>query len=279
MTCVFACAKPARRLVARLGAGLCRFDQQDSGNLGFGVERDGRRYFVKFAGARPLDYGGDPADAVARLRAALPAYAALRHPALANLVDHMAAGAGYAALFEWFPGECLHTHWLYGGTAKYADPRSSNYRFARLPLEKRLRAYSRILEFHRHVEAQGYVAIDFYDGSVLYDFAVDEVRICDVDFYARRPVTNTMGRMWGSSRFMSPEEFQLARLSIAHHGLYYGGHRFCLLGGEPRSGAGTVDGRGSPLRVACRAAAEDRTARYPSGRAARCLAGCSDART
>ncbi len=164
------------------GRAFVVFDQQDSGNLGFGVERDGRRYFVKFAGTRPLDYAGSPADAVARLKAALPAYADLRHPALANLVDHMAVGAGYAALFEWFPGECLHAHWLYAGAAKYAHPGSPNYRFARLPLEKRLKAYGRILEFHRHVEAQGYVAIDFYDGSILYDFAADETRICDVDF-------------------------------------------------------------------------------------------------
>lgn len=33
--------------------------------------------------------------------------------------------------------------------------------------------------------------------------------ICDIDFYAKTSYVNTMGRMWGSSRFMSPEEFQL----------------------------------------------------------------------
>ncbi len=36
------------------------FDQQDSGNLCFGLEREGRRYFLKFAGARTVRYPGEP---------------------------------------------------------------------------------------------------------------------------------------------------------------------------------------------------------------------------
>ena len=43
----------------------------------------------------------------------------------------------------------------------------------------------------------------------MYDFATDHLTICDVDFYEKAPFINNMGRMWGSSGFMSPEEFQL----------------------------------------------------------------------
>ena len=48
------------------------YDDQDSGNICFGTEKDGQRYFVKFAGAPTEQYGGDPADAISRLKATLP---------------------------------------------------------------------------------------------------------------------------------------------------------------------------------------------------------------
>ena len=48
------------------------FDDQDSGNICFGTEKDGQRYFIKFAGAPTEQYNGDPADAIARLKATLP---------------------------------------------------------------------------------------------------------------------------------------------------------------------------------------------------------------
>lgn len=47
-----------------LGKVFCVFDQQDSGNICFGIEKDGKKKFVKYAGARPLDYSGNPQDAV-----------------------------------------------------------------------------------------------------------------------------------------------------------------------------------------------------------------------
>jgi serine/threonine protein kinase len=43
----------------------------------------------------------------------------------------------------------------------------------------------------------------------MYNFAAKKTAICDIDFYSKMPYTNNMGRLWGSSRFMSPEEFEL----------------------------------------------------------------------
>ena len=74
---------------------------------------------------------------------------------------------------------------------------------------KKLAVYDAVLTFHAHVLACGYVPVDFYDGSVLYDCALKKTLLCDIEFYKKRPYYNSMGRMWGSSRFMSPEELTM----------------------------------------------------------------------
>ena len=65
------------------------------------------------------------------------------------------------------------------------------------------------MSFFECVVAQKYVAIDFYDGSIMYDFTNGKTTICDIDLFRKQPCVNDMGRMWGSSRFQAPEEFQL----------------------------------------------------------------------
>ena len=43
----------------------------------------------------------------------------------------------------------------------------------------------------------------------MWDIANEKIVICDIDLYQKAPYANPIGRMWGSSRFMSPEELQL----------------------------------------------------------------------
>ena len=176
------------------------FDDQDSGNICFGVESNcgGGWRFVKFAGAPSARYDGYPADAVAALRSAGEVYRELTHPNLIRLREARAVGGGYALVFDWTDGACMGR--------QYPE---SHRKIMALPISEKLRIYRAILDFHAHVAACGWVAVDFYDGSVLYDAASGETLICDIDFYARRPYINRMGRMWGSSRFMSPEEYKL----------------------------------------------------------------------
>ena len=38
----------------------------------------------------------------------------------------------------------------------------------------RLRVFNEILEFHAHVTKRDYVAIDFYDGCIMYEFKPTE---------------------------------------------------------------------------------------------------------
>ena len=52
------------------------------------------------------------------------------------------------------------------------------------------------------------MAVDFYDGAMIYDFATQALRLIDLDHYRDRPFINEMGRLFGSTRFIAPEEFE-----------------------------------------------------------------------
>jgi len=183
------------------------FDRQHSGNLCFGVETSSVKVFVKYAGAKTIEYKGEPQGAVSRLRQVVTVYRELRHPVLARLLRTFETPRGFAAVFEWCEGECLMPETGIPPAEQKADLKSPYRRFRQLPISKRLDAFDALLSFHVHVEAKGFVAIDFHDGNILYDFATGEIKICDIDFYMKKPFINTVGTLWGSSRFMSPEEF------------------------------------------------------------------------
>jgi len=172
------------------------FDEQGL-NFCFGIDDGSRRYFVKFAGAKPINFvnsGGITAKAVEWLRNAASIYRELKHPSLINFISAEEIGGGYAAIFDWVD-------------AKGIEPLDSpDYnRFMNMPEEAKMRALEDIVEFHMHVAAKGYVALDFYDGSILYDYKNERVIICDIDFYQKSPYVGDIG-LWGSSRFVSPEE-------------------------------------------------------------------------
>lgn len=56
----------------KLGTVFAVFDQQDSGNLSFGVEKDGHKKFIKYAGAHTIAYNGKTSDAIDRLKIQFP---------------------------------------------------------------------------------------------------------------------------------------------------------------------------------------------------------------
>jgi serine/threonine-protein kinase len=172
------------------------FDNQSSGNICFGVDKAGKRYFLKFAGARTVnDALQNPEDAITRLKHTVPKYKALKHPLLINLIDAEAIGSGYITVFDWFDGE----------SCGYPQPKMCK-RFMALPAEEKLRVYKGILEFHAHVAKCGYVAIDFNDHATLYNFDSGDFVICDIDFYAKQCYMNGYSGIWGAPFLMSPEE-------------------------------------------------------------------------
>ena len=171
------------------------FDQQDSGNLCFGLEKDGRRYFLKFAGARPICFDGEPGEAVRLLKKSAQVYRDLAHPILLPMLWDGPAAGGYALLFPWTDALCM---------GKQYPTRND---FLAMPLKQKLSVFQAALDFHRYVAEKGYVSVDFYDGCVLYETETGRPLLCDVDAYHQAPFCNPIGRMWGSTRFMAPEEY------------------------------------------------------------------------
>ena len=133
------------------------FDQQDSGNICFGVDGPSGRLFLKFAGAPTIRRSCTPEDAIRRARESARVYMDLCHDNLLNMISCVETGGGVMLVFPWIEAIC----WGKMYPEQHAQ-------FCALPLEERLSVFDAILAFHRHVLACGYVPVDFYDGSVLY---------------------------------------------------------------------------------------------------------------
>lgn len=230
------------------------YDDQDSGNICFGVKNGAKRFFIKFAGAPTERFPGNPEDAIARLKSTIPIYQDLAHSNLIKFLKGEEVGGGFAAIFEWTDGECMGRMYPL-----------SRERFMQMPDSTRLEVFNDILAFHIHVINRGYVAIDFYDGSIMYDFSTKKTLICDIDFYSKRPYINTMGRMWGSSRFMSPEEFTLREAIDEKTNVYLmGATAFALFGGEEDRSIEKWRLSQDLYKVALRAVSDDRDNRQLS---------------
>lgn len=233
------------------------WDDQDSGNICFGLEREGQRLFLKFAGAPTQRASCPPREAIKNLRSAAEIYRQLAHDSLICLRWAGEIGGGYATVFDWVDAVCMGK--------MYPQDRK---RFFSLPLDALARVQEEIMAFLLHVNERGFVAVDFYDGSVLYDFARGKTVLCDIDLFLRQPCVNQMGRMWGSSRFMSPEEFTLgAPIDERTNVFLAGAMAFALLGGETDRSQAAWRASDGLYRVALRAVSADRAQRYPSLRA------------
>ena len=229
------------------------FDDQDSGNICFGTEKDGQRYFIKFAGAPTEQYNGDPADAIVRLKATLPVYSDLKHKNLIELVEAKDIGGGFAMVFKWADGDCMGR--MYPAQHK---------KFMALPAQDKLNVFADILDFFEYIASQNYVAIDFYDGSIMYDFECGKTTICDIDFFRKQPCINDMGRMWGSSLFQSPEEYQLGAVIDEVTNVYTIGATAFALFGEYNRTRDKWQLSDELFEVATRAVNDDRTKRQQS---------------
>lgn len=181
------------------------FNTQDSGNISYGVQVANTRYFVKTAGdpANPKPYLSHP-QRVTLLRNAVQLAQSTDHPALCRLYQVIESPHGPLLVYEWIDGELIGTP-----STRRADPDSPYQRFRVLPVVGILPALDLIFDLHAYLAEKGWIASDFYDGCLLYDFSRQTLRIMDLDTYHQGSFTNTMGRMFGSSRFMAPEEFQL----------------------------------------------------------------------
>jgi serine/threonine-protein kinase len=190
-------------LLQRAGSIFRRFDGQDSGNVSYGVRAGERLLFVKTAGPRGGPRSDDRRDRVAALRRVAALHRRLTHPALPALRNLIETPGGPALVLEWASGELL-----YAPRPQREDPRSAHARFRALAPERIARALDTVFELHRVLADGGVVASDFYDGSLIYDFASGALHVCDLDEYRDAPFRLERDRNFGSERFMAPEEFR-----------------------------------------------------------------------
>jgi serine/threonine-protein kinase len=198
--------------VRRLGTVVAEFGHltQDSGNVSWLVDVGDRRLFVKTAGTdappppgAPVPYF-DHAGRVVLLRNAVDLAHSCDHPALPRLLNVIESPVGPALVYEAAPGELVHVP-----QARRDDPASAYQRFAHLPADALLGVFDVLVDLHVALAAAGWVAGDLYDGCLIVDFETASLRVVDLDSYRRGPGVNDMGRMFGATRFMAPEEFEL----------------------------------------------------------------------
>jgi serine/threonine protein kinase, bacterial len=183
---------------------------QDSGNVSWLVESGGRQLFVKTAGSpgpavpgAPVPYL-DHAGRVRLLRNAVDVARSCDHHALPALLNVIESPVGPVLVYEAATGELIGVP-----REQQGDPTSPYQRLARLPGPVLLGLFDTLIDVHVALAAAGWVAGDLYDGCLIVDFEVPSLSVIDLDSYRRGPTTNDMGRMFGSTRFMAPEEFEL----------------------------------------------------------------------
>jgi serine/threonine-protein kinase len=126
------------------------------------------------------------------------------HPALPALLNVIESPVGPALVYEAASGDLIRVPGDQRG-----DPTSPYQRLAHLPASALFGLFDTLIDVHVALAAAGWVAGDLYDGCLVVDFRVPTLSVIDLDSYRRGPTTNDMGRMFGSTRFMAPEEFEL----------------------------------------------------------------------
>ncbi|MBZ4017405.1 serine/threonine protein kinase [Streptomyces purpurogeneiscleroticus] len=241
--------------LARVGEVFAAGPVHDSGCRAYGVRLpDGERWCVKEAltdaAQRSLDRGW-------------AFHRAVRHPVIVPHVHRWQVGERTAAVLPWRDGEPLY----HRAPARVpGEPRGAALaRFRALPVERVLAALDLILDAHLAVEQAGHVAVDFYDGAVLYDFATHTPHLIDLDEYRRGPFVLQEDRLPGSRRFMAPEEWVRGAVIDVRTTVYTLGRTARLLmdaGDEERAWRGTPRQRAVIARATC----ADPPHRFPSVR-------------
>lgn len=181
-------------------------DSTGSGCISFGLKKDGKKYFFKVAGAKSVKAEISEEESIELLKKAVNIYNDLKYDCLINLVDEFSINEFYVAVFDFVEGDCLFDHWNFD---KYFETKEITpiMKFKMLPIEKRLDVVDKLFSFFKHFVSLGYVAVDFYDSSIIYDFENDTVKFCDIDLFRKMPTFNDLGEdYFGTKRLKAPEE-------------------------------------------------------------------------
>ncbi len=192
-----------------LGKVFAVFSQNDCGNISFGVDNSKEKFFIKIAGLKTIESIQTQQEAITTLKSAMQIYTDIKHQNLIKLIRHDSFDNLYIAVFQWAEGDCLFDHWNFETYQKNPKILPPAKRFKQLPLSKRIDSADVVFSFLDTVSKKGYVAVDFYDSSILYDFHSDTTTICDIDLFRKKPTFNNMGEdYYGTKRFKAPEEYR-----------------------------------------------------------------------
>jgi serine/threonine-protein kinase len=203
-------------------------ETQDSGNLSYGIDSAGARFFVKTTDPNAtvfLDYRAR----VELLRNAVRVSRSCDNAVLPRLHNVIESPHGPMLIYEWTDGDLLRNE-------------SARQRVRRLPDQEILTSLDQIFQLHVDLADAGWVAADFYDGCLIYDFSLRELHVVDLDGYPQGPFRNSMGRMFGSSRFMAPEEFEYGRLIDQRTTVFTLGRTAAVLFSDGTLGRGSFRG-------------------------------------
>lgn len=181
-------------------------DETGSGCISFGIEKDNKKYFFKIAGAKTVEAEISEDESIKLLKEAVVKYQDIKHDNLIKYFDSFNYKEFFVVIYEFAEGECLFDHWNFDRYKKTKEI-TPLMKFKSLPIEKRLNVVEKIFSFFETFIDCGYVAVDFYDSSIMYDFENDEVTFCDIDLFRKLPTTNDIGKdYFGTKRLKAPEE-------------------------------------------------------------------------
>lgn len=184
-------------------------DETGSGCISFGVKKNSKKYFFKIAGAKTVNAEISEEESIKLLKEAAVKYKDVKHENLIKLVDAFEYKEFYVVIYEYAEGECLFDHWNFDRYEKTKEI-TPLMKFKSLPVEKRLKVADKLFSFFESFIKAGYVAVDFYDSSIIYDFENDEVTFCDIDLFRKMPTINDLGKdYFGTKRLKAPEENEL----------------------------------------------------------------------
>jgi serine/threonine-protein kinase len=196
--------------LSNYGTVFACIDQTGSGCINFGVKNNDKKYFIKIAGAKTLYVEISQEESIDLLKSATENYKNIHHPNLIKLIDSFYKGEFFVAVFEWVEGECLFDHWNFSKYDKNPNLITPAQKFKNLDIDKKLNVIDKLFTFFIAVKNSNYVAVDFYDSSIIYDFIKDEVHFCDIDLFRKLPTFNDLGTgYFGTKRLKAPEENEL----------------------------------------------------------------------
>lgn len=244
------------RFLAAAGSIFRRFVGHDSGCTSLGVVDGGARYFVK--------YSTTPAAADS-LRRAVAVNHALSHAALPPLRNVIHTPGGLMLIYDWADGELLRQQRTLDADGSQRTHNARD-RFRALPAGQIIAVLNLIFDVHAQLADCGFIAVDFYDGCILYDFEQAKLHVCDLDEYRPGPFVLERDRLPGSTRFMAPEEFIRGSTIDQVTNVFTLGRTALILLGDGTTSLAAWKGSRAMHDVAVRATDPHRSRRYGSVR-------------